>query len=246
MLPLADCCHSNIMQSVDNTSGAKARTGTRRFRLAPPGESATRQEKKRRSGRNTITNLDKVATDLGPLSSMSQVASAPTQNHQKPTKKVSSTTAPARMGRGRKATRMSSTIDQVSVGAEAESGEAPTQLLPLPLPEKPTTTPQASRALAAEELSSSYNHAGRPPTRKKKHGGSLTHLPMHDNYHLEGTMGVGELENRRMESANYITDEILDLGDPGVTVYCHKGRIRDWKVNLIVKRTVAMTLVLWN
>lgn len=72
--------------------------------------------------------------------------------------------------------------------------------------------------------------AGRPPTRKKKHGGSLTHLPLCNNQDFEKTFSEEELEQRRIESANYITNQILLLEDPGPTVFFHKGRIRDWRV----------------
>ncbi|GJJ75411.1 hypothetical protein EMPS_07769 [Entomortierella parvispora] len=90
--------------------------------------------------------------------------------------------------------------------------------------------PQGPKHRASvDEAASAQYQAGKPPTRKKKHGGSLTHLPLCNNQDVEKALSEEELERRRIESANFITDQVLLLQNPGVTVFCHQGRIRDWR-----------------
>jgi len=92
--------------------------------------------------------------------------------------------------------------------------------------------PQAPKyGASVDEAASAQYQAGKPPTRKKKHGGSLTHLPLCNNQDTEKALSKEELQRRRIESANFITDQVLLLQNPGVTVFCHQGRIRDWRVS---------------
>jgi len=100
--------------------------------------------------------------------------------------------------------------------------------------EETNEVPRATGHRASvDEVASTLYQAGHPPTRKKKHGGSLMHLPLCNNQGLEKTLSEEELEQRRIESANFITDQILLLENPSVTVFCHQGRIRDWKVRFL-------------
>lgn len=113
---------------------------------------------------------------------------------------------------------------------------------PVPSSTDPPLLRRDAPHMVGEDASAQYQ-IGKPPTRKKKHGGSLTHLPLCNNQSLEKTLSEEDLEQRRIDSANYITDQILELGDPGVTVGCHQGRIRDWRVSSILVSLNTMICV---
>jgi len=190
-----------------------AQTQTHKFRLSPqPRESGTQQQQGRKRSIRRKSAAEAIIADCTPSTS-------PANSHKRPrNNKQSTLVAPAR-------TSISTTIETIDLVVVSTAQQPPLQ----------QNVPEVQRHGASFSEEASVQHqAGKPPTRKKKHGGSLTHLPLHDNFSLEKTMSEEDLEQRRIESANYITDQILELGNPGVTVGCHQGRIRDWKVRILV------------